>query len=1054
MRGRNRAAVMASERGEENKLVLRRATAALASRDFDLAVRLYKGLLKDDPENRDVLFSLGDVYVKSGDDKNALVYYEKINKIDPNNAASLNATGGIYRRLGRYEDALRVLHASLSLGGKKADVNYNLGFTYRSMGDYDKAIECFESVIASDPGDTLAYNHLGVIYTLRKEYQKAMTAYKRGLQVDPNHPVLQLNLAETYEALHANGEAAAAYEAALRAKPGWMEAVRKYTALLLRCRKTETAVSVVEKAIALHPSDAELFALLGRVALKRFDYDPAVRALKKASTLDPKNTNVVCALAAAYEKNGALERGAALMRQAEKDFPSDVAVGAQYVRTLLSARDYDAAFAKLKALYAKNPNDAQILDLYGQYCICRGEDEKADACYKKINSIDARYFAYEKSAALRSMQTGRFDTARNYIARYLSKHPHDEEALVLSAQLDTAEKKFSSALDTYRAVLAVNGGNVLAKGEVKRIAGLLVEAEAAKNDASDESDETAGAEIVMDSPETKALEAAVYEPAPVQEEPFDFDLMGESLLKSDDEIDPFTIADREDEEVDFDASELDMLVPFDRPIDREENAAAVKDDDVLDGRAGPAAGIDESLPGNIDDGFSTGAVDAGFETPVVLPRSKAKYVNYENEPISIAEDAPARRPLSESLPKVPSSLSNTAEKEAHEEPAIVSRERAMSGEPSRAEDAAGGTRVLPESFSRGYDADSRIDTDRRAPAAERSIAEAERQEAEADISASRKRATELDAVNAERANELAALRRSCDDAHRTSKAARDAAEDAMRIIGTVMQSAERIRTDAALAETSVKDAADAAMKKIREAAERALSEVDEESGELIEHAAQKKYLLRENAIVRNKPTVRKEASGSGNVSERADDERGLIQMPQKDAIFAPAGAERDNAQASDNPNDAQTSAELTAALEKAARALPDIAAALQNKKSADQFAIELKLFKKLRSMCDFLPSLQKEKFMASRTRLLLDYVIARLSGKPGLLATAEVLRKIKLPAGLLEKGASPFSALTDEQLVPLVIHDMRTKLTDLPDASLAAALDAAASEALENARVR
>ncbi|MGI0529838.1 tetratricopeptide repeat protein [Treponema socranskii] len=1009
---------MASERGEENKLVLRRAAAALASRDFDLAVRLYKGLLKDDPENRDVLFALGDVYVKSGDDKNALVYYEKINKIDPNDAASLNATGGIYRRLGRYEDALRVLHASLSLGGKKADVNYNLGFTYRSMGDYDKAIECFESVIASDPGDTLAYNHLGVIYTLRKEYQKAMTTYKRGLQVDPNHPVLQLNLAETYEALHSDGEAETSYEAALRAKPGWMEAVRKYTALLLRRRKTTAAESVVEKAIALHPADAELFALSGSVALKRFDYDSAVRTLEKASALDPNNTSLIASLAVAYEKKGALERGAALMRQAEKDFPSDAAVGEQYVRTLLSARDYHTAVTKLKALYAKNQNDIQVLDLYAQYCICRGEDEKAASCYKKINSIDARYFAYEKSAALRFMQTGRFDKARNYIACYLSKYPHDEEALVLSAQLDTSEKKFSSALDTYRAVLALNDGNVLAKREVRRLAELLVEAEGAKGDRNaDGSDETVGAEIVMDSPETKALEAGVYEVPPSQEESFDFDLMGESLLKADDEIDPFTIEDREDEEEDSEADGLDLLVPFDRPIDREENARSLKDDDLLDGRTGPAAGIDESLPGNIDDSFSTETVDAGFETPVVLPRSSPKRMNYENEPISIAEDAPAARrfsdplsdassPLPESLPKVPPSLPKAAEKEVREEPAIASKEWAMSGEPSRAEDAGGGVRVLPESFSRGYDAD---------------------------------------AVNAERANELAALRRSCDEAHRTSKAARDAAEDAMRLIGTVKQSAERIRTDAALAETSVKDAADAAMKKIREAAERAISEVDEKSGELIEHAAQKKYLPRENAIVRNKPTVRKEASGSGNVSERADDERGGIQVPQKESAPVPGGIER---------NDVRAAAELTAALEKAARALPDIAAALQNKKSAEQFAIELKLFKKLRSMCDFLPSLQKEKFMASRTRLLLDYVIARLSGKPGLLATAEVLRRIKLPAGLLEKGASPFSALTDEQLVPLVIHDMRTKLTDLPDASLAAALDAAASEALENARGR
>ena len=49
---------MASEREEEKRFVMRRASAALASRDFELAARLYKGLLKDDPENRDVLFAL------------------------------------------------------------------------------------------------------------------------------------------------------------------------------------------------------------------------------------------------------------------------------------------------------------------------------------------------------------------------------------------------------------------------------------------------------------------------------------------------------------------------------------------------------------------------------------------------------------------------------------------------------------------------------------------------------------------------------------------------------------------------------------------------------------------------------------------------------------------------------------------------------------------------------------------------------------------------------------------------------------------------------------
>ena len=66
---------MANDSDEKHKFALRRAAAALASRDFELASRLYKGLLKNDCDNRDLLFALGDVYVKSGDDMRAIAYY-------------------------------------------------------------------------------------------------------------------------------------------------------------------------------------------------------------------------------------------------------------------------------------------------------------------------------------------------------------------------------------------------------------------------------------------------------------------------------------------------------------------------------------------------------------------------------------------------------------------------------------------------------------------------------------------------------------------------------------------------------------------------------------------------------------------------------------------------------------------------------------------------------------------------------------------------------------------------------------------------------------------
>ena len=50
---------------KRNNGILDRANAAILSRDFEQAARIYKGLLKSDPQNIELLSSLGNLYVKS-----------------------------------------------------------------------------------------------------------------------------------------------------------------------------------------------------------------------------------------------------------------------------------------------------------------------------------------------------------------------------------------------------------------------------------------------------------------------------------------------------------------------------------------------------------------------------------------------------------------------------------------------------------------------------------------------------------------------------------------------------------------------------------------------------------------------------------------------------------------------------------------------------------------------------------------------------------------------------------------------------------------------------
>ena len=54
-----------------NKTLLSRAQSAVISRDFELAVRLYKEMLQESPDDIELLRQMGNLYVKSGKDGSA-----------------------------------------------------------------------------------------------------------------------------------------------------------------------------------------------------------------------------------------------------------------------------------------------------------------------------------------------------------------------------------------------------------------------------------------------------------------------------------------------------------------------------------------------------------------------------------------------------------------------------------------------------------------------------------------------------------------------------------------------------------------------------------------------------------------------------------------------------------------------------------------------------------------------------------------------------------------------------------------------------------------------
>lgn len=452
----------------EKNLILTKAQNSVLAHDWTTAARLYKELLKTDSSNVEYLKELGSIYVKAGEDEKAIPYYEQIINFYPHYIDAMNSLGAIYRRLKRYNESIQILQRALAENRDLASVNYNLGFTYKEMGKYEEAIDAFESVITENPDDVLAYNHLGSIYLAQKNYEKSISTYKRGLQVDPNHPILNYNLARCYEEAKSYPDSIRCYEIALKTRPGWTDAIQDFSKLLVKCQLTKQAQEIVEQSIKLHPADSGLLYLLGDIYMNQFDFDNASKTFSKAEKINPDDVRILTGLAEALENGDKVELALDKILAAMEKEPENRDIKKQYVHTLLTAKQYDKALENVKDLYENDGDeDLQVLDLYGQYYICRGDDQTANVYYDKIKKLNHAYRDYMLGAANRYVQTGNYEKAEEIAKSFVARNERNNAGHTTLGKIYEKQGKFEKAKYEYSQGTSPQNPNAVAIKGIK-----------------------------------------------------------------------------------------------------------------------------------------------------------------------------------------------------------------------------------------------------------------------------------------------------------------------------------------------------------------------------------------------------------------------------------------------------------------------------------------------------------------------------------------------------------------------------------------------------------
>ena len=161
------------------------AAAALHSDRLDVAERILKPYLKEDPFDVRAIRMLAELAARVGRLKDSETLLRRALEIDPNFVAARTNLAMVLGRLGRPAEALELIDALFEIDPDRLG-NFNLkAATLGRLGDFDQALELYEAVLARAPNQPrvlLTYGHM--LKTVGRT-EESIAAYRRAIALTP-----------------------------------------------------------------------------------------------------------------------------------------------------------------------------------------------------------------------------------------------------------------------------------------------------------------------------------------------------------------------------------------------------------------------------------------------------------------------------------------------------------------------------------------------------------------------------------------------------------------------------------------------------------------------------------------------------------------------------------------------------------------------------------------------------------------------------------------------------------------------------------------------------
>jgi len=254
---------------------------------LEQAAKLYRQILRSDPNNHQALHYLGVIEASGGNFAEAKSLIARSLQHQPANIPFLENYAGILFQAGDYDAALQVCRQALQSNPNLVPFLYIGAVALYKLKRFDAAVEQFDRVLALAPNHVVAVNERGSALAELKRFDDALASFRKALALQPRYPQAHLNLGNLYGVLRRYDDALAAYRSALALNGGLADAWLGCGNIYVNIGAYEQAVAAFDKALALNPGLAGAWLGSGNALSQLKRHDEAFAAYDKALTLAP-----------------------------------------------------------------------------------------------------------------------------------------------------------------------------------------------------------------------------------------------------------------------------------------------------------------------------------------------------------------------------------------------------------------------------------------------------------------------------------------------------------------------------------------------------------------------------------------------------------------------------------------------------------------------------------------------------------------------------------------------------------------------------------------------